>query len=89
MYVLVISFFKLGEFSSIILLVICIGPLSWDYSLSSIPIILGFGHFNVSLFTWMFCIRSFLHFVFSLNVFSMLSMVSFTPEIFSLSLVFC
>jgi hypothetical protein len=34
-----ISFFRLGKVSSIILLEIFTGPLSWDSSLSSIPII--------------------------------------------------
>jgi hypothetical protein len=35
-----ISFFRLGKFSSIILLKIFTGPLRWKSSLSSIPIIL-------------------------------------------------
>jgi len=37
-----ISFFRLGKFSSMILLKIFTGPLSWESSLSSIPIILRF-----------------------------------------------
>jgi hypothetical protein len=36
-----ISFFRLGKFSSIILLKIFTGPLSCDSSLFSIPITLG------------------------------------------------
>jgi hypothetical protein len=36
-----ISFFRLGKFSSIILLKIFTGPLSWESLLSSIPITLG------------------------------------------------
>jgi len=34
-----ISFFRLGKFSFMILLKIFTGPLSWESSLSSIPII--------------------------------------------------
>jgi hypothetical protein len=78
-----ISFFKLGKFSSIILLKIFTGPLSWEASLSSIPIILWFGLLIVSWISWMFWIRSFLHFAFSLTIVSMFSMVSSTPEILS------
>jgi hypothetical protein len=37
-----ISFFRLGRFSSIILLKIFTGPLSWESLLFSIPIILRF-----------------------------------------------
>jgi len=36
-----ISSFRLGKFSSMILLKIFTGPLSWESSLSSIPISLG------------------------------------------------
>jgi hypothetical protein len=41
-------FFRLRTFSSIILLKIFTGPLSWGSSLSSIPIILRFGFLIVS-----------------------------------------
>ena len=78
-----ISFFRLGKFSSIILLKIFTGPLSWESSLSSIPIILRFGLLIVSWISWMFWVRSFLHFAFSLTVVSMLFMVSSAPEILS------
>jgi hypothetical protein len=78
-----ISFFKIGKFSSIILLKIFTGPLSWESSLSSIPIILRFGLLIVHLISWMFWVRSFLPFAFSLTVVSMFSMVSFAPEILS------
>jgi hypothetical protein len=54
-------FFRLGKFSSIILLKIFSEPLSSKSSLSSIPIILRFGLLIVSWISWMFCIRSFLH----------------------------
>jgi hypothetical protein len=37
-----ISFFRLGKFCSIILLKIFPGPLNWESSLFSIPIILRF-----------------------------------------------
>ena len=77
-----ISFFGLEKLSSIILLKIFTGPLSWQSSLSFIPIILRFGHFIVSWISWMFWVRSCLLFVVSLTV-SMSSMVYSIPEIFS------
>jgi hypothetical protein len=83
-----ILFFRLGKFSSIILLKIFTGPLSWESSLASLPVILRFGLLMVSWISWMFWIRSFLHFAFSLTVLSMFSKVSSVPEIL-LSLVFC
>ena len=76
-----ISFFRFGKFSSIILLKIFTGPLSWESLLSSIPIILRFGLLIVSWISWMFWVRSFLHFAFSLTVVSMFSMGSSIPEI--------
>ena len=75
--------FRLGKFSSIILLKIFTGPLSWESSLSSIPIFLKFGLLMVSWISWMFWVRSFLLFAFSLTVVSMFSMESSTPEILS------
>jgi hypothetical protein len=56
------------------------GPLSWESSCSSIPIILRFGLLLVSWISWMFWVKSFLHFTFSLTVVSMFSM---THEILS------
>jgi hypothetical protein len=67
------------------LLKIFTGPLSWESSLSSIPIILRLGLLIVFWICWMFWVRSFLHFAFSLNVVSMASMVSSAPEILSSS----
>jgi hypothetical protein len=81
-----ISFFRLGKFYSIILLKILTGPLSWESSLSSIPIILRFGLLTVS---WMFWVRSFLHFAFSLTVVSVFSKASSALRFSLLSLVFC
>jgi hypothetical protein len=78
-----ISFFRLGKFSSIILLKIFTGLLRWKSSLSSIPSILRFGLLIVSWISWMFWVRSFLHFAFSLTVVSMFFMVSSAPEILS------
>ena len=78
-----ISFFRLGKFSSIILLKIFTGLLVWESSLSSIPIILRFGLHIVSWISWMFWVRGFLLFAFSLTVVSMLSMVTSAPEILS------
>jgi hypothetical protein len=59
------------------------GPLSWESSLSSIPIILRFGLLLMSWISWMFGVRSFLLFVFSLTVVSMIFMVSSASEILS------
>ena len=78
-----ISFFRLGKFSSIILLKIFTGPFSWESSLSSIPTNLRFGLLTLSWISWVFWARSFLLFTFSCTVVSMLSMVSSAPEIFS------
>jgi hypothetical protein len=78
-----ISFYRLGTFSSIILLKIFTGPLNWESLLSSIPIILRFGLLIVSWIFWMFWVKSFLHFAFSLIVVSMFSMISSGPEILS------
>jgi len=78
-----ISFFRLAKFSSKILLKIFTGPLSWKSSLTSIPMILRFGLLVVFWISWMFWVRSFLHFAFSLIVVPMFSMESSAPEIFS------
>jgi hypothetical protein len=78
-----ISFFRLGRFCSIILLKIFTGPLSWKFSLSSIPIILRFDLLIMSWISWMVWVRSFLLFVFSLTVVLMISMVSSAFEILS------
>jgi hypothetical protein len=71
--------FRLFKFSSIILLNIFTGPLSWEYSLCSIPIILRFLLLTVSWISWMFWVRNFLHFAFSLTVMSIFSMASSDP----------
>jgi hypothetical protein len=76
-----ISFFRLGKFSSIILLKIFTGPLIWESSLSTIPIIPRSGLVIVSWISWMFWVKSFLNFPFYLTVVSMFSMVSSAPEI--------
>ena len=76
-----ISFFKLGKFSSIILLKIFTGPLSWKSS--SIPVFLRLGLLIVSWISWMFWVRIFLHFALSLTAMSMFSMVSSAPKILS------
>jgi hypothetical protein len=69
------------------LLGIFTGPLSWEYLLSSIPIILRCGLLIVSQLSWMFWV-SFLPFVFSLTVVSMFSMVSSASEsLFSISCI--
>jgi hypothetical protein len=81
--IMVISFFRLGKLSSITLLKIFTGPLCWESSLSSVPIILRFYLLIVSWISWMFWVRIFLHFAFSLTVVSMFSMVTSAPEILS------
>jgi len=78
-----ISFFRLGKFLSIILLNIFTVPLSWESSLSPIPIILRFGLLIMSWISRMFWTRSFLHFTLSLTVVSMFPMVSSASEIHS------
>ena len=65
------------------------GPLSWESSLSSIPIILRFGLLIVSWISWMFWVRIFLHFAFSLIIVSMFSMDPLHLRFSLLSLVFC
>ena len=59
------SFFRSGKFSSITLLKIFTGPLSWESSLSLIPIILRFGFLIVSGFPGCFGLGAFcfLHFL--------------------------
>ena len=85
-----ISFFRLEKFSSIILLKIFTDPLSWESSLSSIPIFLRFGLLIVSWTSWMLWVRIILHFALSLTVVSMFSMVSSAPEILSsISYIIC
>ena len=75
-----ISFFRLGKFSSTILLKIFSGPLSWE-SLFSIQIILKFGIFIVSWNSWMLLARIVLYFEFSLTVVSISSTVFSITEI--------
>ena len=78
-----ISFFRLGKFSSINLLKIFTGPLSWEASLSSIAIILRFGLLLVSWISQMFWVRSCLNFPFPLTVLSIFFMLSSVPKILS------
>jgi len=78
-----ISFFRLGKFSSIILLNIFTGPLIWVFLPFSIPIIL---RFDLLIVSWIFCMfwaKRFLGFSFSLTVVSIISMVSSAHEILS------
>ena len=72
-----ISFFKLGKFSSTILLKIFTWPLIWESSLSPIPSIFRFHLFIVSWISWMFWVRSFLFWAFSLTVVSLFSVIIF------------
>ena len=75
--------FRSGMFSFLILLKIFTGPLSWEFLLFSIPVILRFVLLIVFWIAWMFWVRKFLHFALSLTVVSMFSMVSSVPEILS------
>ena len=76
-------YFRSGMFSFLILLKIFTGPLSWEFLLFSIPVILRFVLLIVFWIAWMFWVRKFLHFALSLTVVSMFSMVSSVPEILS------
>ena len=76
-------FFRLGKFSSMILLNIFSVPLSCISSPSSIPIILKFVLFIVSQISWMFCVKNLLDLMFSLTNESISSIVSSAPEILS------
>ena len=76
-------FFRLGKVFSIILWKIFTGPLTWIASIFSISIILRFGLLIVYYISWMFWVRIFLYFAFSLIVVSMFSLVSSAPEILS------
>ena len=78
-----ISLFRLGKFSSIILLKLLNDPSSWKSSFSTIPIILRLGLLIASWVSWMFQVMSFLHFTFSLIVVPMFSMIFSTLEILS------
>jgi hypothetical protein len=66
-----------------ILLKMFSGSLRWESLLSSIPIILRFGLFIVSWISWMFWVRNFLCFEYSLTIVSVFSKVSSLHEIFS------
>jgi hypothetical protein len=80
-----IFFFRLRKFSCIILLIFT-GSLSWEFSLSSIPILsLGLVFSLCPRFYECFGLGSFciLHFAFPLTVVSMFSMESSVPEILS------
>ena len=84
-----IFYIRFGKFSSIILLKIFAGPLSWKYSFSSIPIILKFGLLIVSWISWMFWVRSFCFWGF-LWLLCQCFLWYFLPLRFSLlSLIFC
>jgi hypothetical protein len=74
-------------FSSIILLKIFTGPLSWEYLFSSILIIHRFCLLIVFWISWMFWVRKFLLFTVSLTVVLMFYMVSSASE--SLSSISC
>jgi len=82
-----ISFFRLGKFSCMVLLKIFTGPLSWESSLSSIPIIYRFDLLIMSWISCMFWARSFYYFPLSLTFVLMFSTESSAPEI--LSSTFC
>ena len=79
-----ISFFRLWKFSSIIFLKIFTGPLNWESSLSSTPVILRCGLLCVSWISWMLWLRIFLYFPFTLSMFSFFFLFFFLYLIFSL-----
>jgi hypothetical protein len=84
-----ISFFKLGKFSSIILLKIFAGPLSWKSSFSSIPITVGLVFSFCPGFPGCFGLESFciLHFLCLLCQCFLWNLLRL--RIFLLSLIFC
>lgn len=47
---------SLSAFSSMVLLKIFSGPMSWKSS-TTVPIILRFGPFRVSQISWIFCLK--------------------------------
>ena len=57
------SLFRLGKFYSIILLKVFTGPLTWESSLFSIPIILRFCLHILSWISWIFWSFCILHFL--------------------------
>jgi hypothetical protein len=62
----------------------------WDFSSSSIPVILRLGLFMVSQISWMFYdVRIALDLMFSFTDVSISSIVSFVPDTLSSSLVCC
>jgi len=80
---MVISIFRLGKFSSIILLKVLTISLRWESLLSYIPITIWFGLLIVSCVSCMFQVRSVLLFAFYFSTASMVFMVSFAAEILS------
>jgi hypothetical protein len=78
---MVISYFRLERFSSIILLRMFSSPLIWESSLSCIPIILDFAFSLCPKFPVCFGLWSF--FAISFTVVSMFSKLSYLPEILS------
>jgi hypothetical protein len=74
-------FYRLGKFSSLILLKIFSVSLIWVVAPLSIPIVFRFVFFIVSHISLLFCIESFLDATFSLTKVSISSMVSSVPEI--------
>ena len=86
-----ISFYRLENFSFVVLLKIFSGPKSWDTLPSFIPTILKLSLFIASQISWKFCIFFFfLDLTFSLVDILIYSVVFSMPERVSLSfLVFC
>jgi hypothetical protein len=64
-----------------ILLKIFTGPLIWEFFSLFYTYYPWFGHPIVLWISWMFGVRSFFHFAFSLTVVSMFFMISSAPEI--------
>ena len=75
---MIISFFRLGKFSSLILLQIFSDPLSWDSSPSPLPLFLKFDLLIFSWISWIFWVLPVIQF--SISFIQMLAFI--TPYLF-------
>lgn len=87
---LIVTFFRLGKFSSMIMLKMCFVSLTWVYSASSVPVILTLGLVIVSHISWIFNTRIILDLTFCLFKVSISPIISSIAEsLFCNSLFYC